>query len=383
MGVPYVTREELFQSPVITGIISQIDTPGSLFQRFYGPSGMNDRVQGRTASWDLFHSTRSVATVRSPRTGPSMRTRKPYGNRTAQMVRLHEKMFIADEDLMRYRPAGGPVGAVDSNGQAYVRQQLQYFSQVFRNAREFMWSRLFRGGFGVKPVGDELQLVEKGAGGVLWDVDYGLPAAHLNQLGGIIGAGWQTSSTDIVNQLMELEKYASRVNGRSPRHIWLNGTTAKYLFENSQLASVTGSSIRIFESLTRREIDPNSRFPDTGYDIMFGALPLYRFHVYNGGLVKAGTAEDFDSQINSSNFEYFIPDDYAIITPDPAEWCGQMEGSEYVRENVTSDMREVYGFNAWSTPVIDPPGREVKQVDNFLPILYEPYSIYFAKVANF
>jgi len=383
MGVPYVTREQLFQSPVITGIISQIDTPGSLFQRTYSSAGMNDRVQGRTASWDLFHNTRSVATVRGPRTGPNLRSRKPYGNRSAQLVRMHEKMFIADEDLMRYRPPGGPVGAVDSAGQAYVRQQLGYFSQVFRNAREFMWSRMFRGGFGVKIVGDDMQLVEKGAGGVVFDVDYGIPAANLNQLGGIINASWATSSTDIINQLMELEKYASRVNGRPPRHIWLNGTTAKYLLENSQLATVTGSSVRIFESLTRREIDPASNFPDTGYEILFGALPLYRFHVYNGGLVKAGTAEDFDSQINSSNFEYFIPDDHVIITPDPGPWCGQIVGSEYIRENVTSDMREVYGFNAWSTPVIDPPGREVKQLDNFLPVLYEPYAVYYAKVANY
>lgn len=383
MGVPYVTREQLFQSPVITGIISQIDTPGSLFQRTYSAAGMNDRVQGRTASWDLFHSTRSVATVRGPRTGPNLRSRKPYGNRSAQLIRMHEKMFIADEDLMRYRPPGGPVGAIDSNGQAYVRQQLEYFSQVFRNAREFMWSRMFRGGFGVKIVGDDMQLVEKGASGVVFDVDYGIPAANLNQLGGIINASWATSTTDIINQLMELEKYASRVNGRPPRHIWLNGTTAKYLLENSQLATVTGSSIRIFESLTRREIDPASKFPDTGYEIMFGALPLYRFHVYNGGLVKAGTAEDFDSQISSSNFEYFIPDDHVIITPDPGNWCGSIVGSEYIRENVTSDMREVYGFNAWSTPVIDPPGREIKQLDNFLPVLYEPFAVHFAKVANY
>jgi hypothetical protein len=72
-----------------------------------------------------------------------------------------------------------------------------------------------------------------------------------------------------------------------------------------------------------------------------------------------------------------------IITPDPGNWCGSIVGSEYIRENVTSDMREVYGFNAWSTPVIDPPGREVKQLDNFLPVLYEPYAVYYAKVANY
>jgi hypothetical protein len=380
MGVPYVSREELFQSPVITNVISQIDVPGSLFQRTYGPSGQQDRVQGRTASWDLFHNTRSIPSVRAPRTGPSMRNRKPYGQRSAQLIRMHEKMFVADEDLMRYRPAGGPIGAVDTAGQAYIKQQLQYFAQIFRNGREFMWSRLFRGGFGVKVVGDEMQLVEKGAGGVLFDVDYGVPAAHTGNLGGIVNASWSNAATDVISQFMELEKYAARVNGRPPRHIWINGTTAKWLFENTQLSTVRGTANRIFDSLSRREIDPMSTYPDTGYDIVFGAMPMYIFHVYNAVLANSGAAEDFDTQISSGSTSLLIPDNVAIITPDPGTWCGTIQGSEYVRENVTSEMREVSGFGAWSTPVIDPPGREVKQVDNFLPVLYEPYAIYYATV---
>jgi hypothetical protein len=74
---------------------------------------------------------------------------------------------------------------------------------------------------------------------------------------------------------------------------------------------------------------------------VFGAIPLYTFHVYNGGLVKAGTAEGFDAQISASNFEPFIPDNSALITPEPGDWLGMMEGSEYVRgkRNGQSDER--------------------------------------------
>jgi hypothetical protein len=108
----FVSREKLFQTPVITRLVSEIDTPGSLLQRVYGltpNSPRSNRVQGRAASWDLFHATRSIATVRAPRTGPAMRNRKPYGTRSAQLVRVHEKLFIGDEDLMRFRPAGAPL----------------------------------------------------------------------------------------------------------------------------------------------------------------------------------------------------------------------------------------------------------------------------------
>lgn len=380
----YVTRESLFKTPIITKVISEIDTPGSLFQRFYGltPGGTQSIIaQGSTASWDLFHSTRSIGTLTARRTGPTTRNRKPYGNRVAQMVRIHEKMIIPDEDLMRYRAAGQPIGTFDQSGQRYVGQQLSYFSQIFRNTREWTVSRMFRGGFGFASNGESFKLTEAGAGGNIGEVDYGIPAAHKNQLGGIIATSWNNAAAEIVSQLMNLEKYAARVNGRPPRHIWLNGTTGQELMNNTQLTNVRGTAMRIFDTLTRREIDPNSRFPDTGYDIIFGALPQYTFHVYNAGLVAPGTSEDFSAQINSSNFQYFIPDEYAIITPDPGDWCGMMEGTEYYRRNVADqNMEEARGMQAWSTPVIDPSGQEIKMLDNFLPVIYEPYAMYYAKV---
>lgn len=382
----YVSREKLFQTPVITGLVSQIDVPGSLFQRFYGLAGRGKPVQGRHTGWDLFHATRSVAGVRSPRSGPAMRDRKPYGSKSAQLLRLHEKMIIFDEDLMRYRPAGAPIGSIDDSGKAYVRQQMGYFSQVFRNTREWAVSRMFRGGFGVKSVGDELLLCESGDADALFTIDYEIPAGHKAQLdvsgsGDIIDTSWDDPAADIVSQFTRLDVQAERVSGYPTRHIWINGNTAQYLFENTQLATVRGTSVRVFDTLSRREIDPASKLPDTGYDIVFGAMPLHRFHVYNGGLVAPGTAENYSSQIASGNYEFFIPDNYAIITPEPsADWCEMHSGSEYIRENVTSSMREVYGMNAWSTPVIDPPGQEVKMVDNFLPVLYIPRALFYAEV---
>jgi len=381
----YVSREKLFQTPVITGLISQIDVPGSLFQRFYGMAGEGRRVQGRHTGWDLFHNTRSIATVRAPRSGPATRSRKPYGSRSSQLLRTHEKMVIFDEDLMRFRPAGAPIGSIDDGGRTYVRQQMRYFSQVFRNTREWAVSRMFRGGFAVKGSGDDMILCEQGDANALFTVDYGLPAGHKARLnvtgaGNIIDTSWSNPAADIVSQITDLDYHAERISGYPTRHIWLNGKTAKYLFENTQLATIRGTSVRIFDTLSRREIDPASQLPDTGYDIVFGAMPLHRFHVYNGGLVTPGTGETFDAQISASNYEYFIPDNYAIITPDPGDWCEMHTGSEYIRENVTRPMREVYGMNGWSTPVIDPNGEEVKMVDNFLPVLYTPRAIFYAEV---
>ncbi len=382
MAPPFYTREQLFQAPTITGIISQIDVPGSLFQRTYVPRGLNERVTGRTASWDLFNNTRSIGTVSAPRAQANTRSRKPYGNRSVQMIRMFEKMPIWDEDLNKYRPPGGQFNQIDEMGLAWVKSQLRFFSTIFRNTREWCLSRMFRGGFSAKISGESFQLVEKGDANAYITVDYGIPAEHTGTVNGIFTDEWDTPATTIVNQFLELDKYHARVNSRPLRHVWLNGTTAQYLMENEQLQSVRGTSMRIFDSITQRPIDENSKLPDTGYDIVFGALPLIRFHVYNQGLVKSGTPEDFASQIDSANFEHFIPDDYIMIHPEPGDWMGMMTGSELVRENLQSEPIMRYGFHGWSMPFLNPSGYEIFQVDNFMPILYEPYAIYYIKVAN-
>lgn len=389
MTKKYITREQLMHTAFITRVLSQIDTPGSLFQNFYrmtaGSPG-SQRVEGRNLGWDLFHATRSMAVGRPPRTGPANKPRKPYGHVSATAYRSHEKLFIPDEELIRYRPAGGPIGSIDQNGATYIRQQLSYMVQKFRNAREFMVSRMFRGGWGVKIVGEDYQLVELDAG--TFNVDVQMPSAHKGVEWKTLTSAadslpWSDVSADIPGQFRALETRAARVHGAPPRHIWLNGDTANYLFSNTQLQNLAGTAFRVFESMTRREIDPNSKYPDTGYDIVFRGMPLYTFHIYNGGLVNAGTSESFDDQISTSNFTKFLPDDYIIVTPEPGGWCGYIEGSELIRRNVTSQAEMAYGFSSWGTPVIDPPGVEYKALDNGLPALYEPYAIYYAKVADY
>lgn len=382
MAPPFYTREQLFQSQTITGIVSQIDVPGSRFQRTYVPAGQNDRVQGRTASWDLFNTTRSIGTISAPRAQANTRSRKPYGQRSVQMIRMFEKMPIYDEDLNKYRVPGGQPNQIDVGGAAWLKSQLEFFAQVFRNTREWCLSRMFRGGFSAKVSGDSYLLCEKNDSDAYITVDYGIPAAHTDTVNGIFTNEWDSPSTDIASQFMELDKYHARVNGRPLRHVWLNGITAKYLLENDQLRSVQGTAVRIFDSMTRAEIDPASQLPDTGYDMVFGAIPLIRFHVYNQGLVKSGTPEDFASQISSSNFETFVPDDYIMIHPDPGRWMGMMVGSEGVRESLNAPLVDRFGYHAWSHPFLNPSGQEIFQVDNFLPILYEPYAIYYLKVAN-
>ena len=318
-----ITIQQLMQTPVITRVVSRIRNPLSLFQNFFGM--------------------------------------------------LHEEIF-------RTRPLGQQFGVVDLNGQSYVNQQISYLTQRFRNSREFMISRMLRGGFGVLQSGESWIPVEKGAG--TFDVDYNLPATHLSQLdlgtgSDIIGTTWLSAGADVVGDVLGINKAFERLHGRALRHIWINSTLFGSLLSNTGLQAVGGTAYRIFDSLSARQQKSVEGIPDTGFDVVFRALPLQTFHVYDG-VLNVNQLTDSDSTANTS---MFIPDQNAIFMPEPSpDWVGWINASEYVKENLMDAGNQVFGFHSWTTNVIDPAGVELKMLDNGLPVLYVPKSIAYGTV---
>ena len=396
MGV--VSRDQLFKTPVITKIISELNTPDDYLQRLLGIQiGTKNKVivDGTTASWDLFHNSRNIGTVSAPYSASNKRQRKPYGQRLANMVRMKEHMLFNDGDFERYRVPGGPVGSIDEYGMNHVKLQLSQFKKIFASTREWVLSRMLRGGFGMKVGSDATTYVlcEVDDASRIITVDSGLPAAHKAQLavksGGAdaIDVSWADASADIINQMMDLDQYSARVSGRPIRHIILNSNTAGHLMKNTQLASVRGTANRLFDSMTGNPVslNPDGSLPAPptayGYKMTFGAMPRHVFHIYDSGTTVPGTAEDFASQISGSNWSPFIPDGYAIFLPEPGDWVGLLEGTEIYRENIMSQPVKARGFTSWSRTVVDPvSGEEVHQLDNFLPVIYEPYAYYYAEV---
>ena len=247
-----ITIQQLMQTPVITRVVSRIKTPMTLFQSFFKMlpgQAATQNVSGRYLGWDIFDKTRLIAEGRAPGTGPSTVQRKAVGHVSAVAFRSFEKINILHEEIFRTRPLGQQFGTVDVNGQNYVNRQLEYMTQRFRNSREFIISRMLRGGFGVKQVGETWVPVEKGAG--TFDIDYGVPSEHLNQLdlgtgSNVIDAGWQTASTNVVKQILNVNRAYERLHGRPLRHIWINSSTFEMLLNNTSLQNVAGTAYRIF-----------------------------------------------------------------------------------------------------------------------------------------
>jgi len=384
-----VTFSEMMQSPVITRIVNRISTPLSLFQQFFGRmSGNNstatDSVKGRDAGWDIFDVTRQFSGARAPETGPRRVVKKPIGHVSAQLMRSHESIVIYDGEVYKTRPLGGQIGStVDLRGQAHVQRQVKFMTQRFRNQREWMYSRMLRGGFNILPSGDNYGLIEYDAsptdGSI--PISYQIPADNLDRLdlgtGADILDDWGTVSNDILGQCYAINKAMTRMHGRPLRHIWVNSSTFVNIQNNTGLQDIGGQAYRVFDSLSRRGNKSAEGIPDAGFDVVFRAMPLWTFHVYDGVLSVDGATDGIEVAENT----LLIPDDYALFLPDPDDtWEGLIDGSEVIAENVLATGREVQGFANWATRIIDPPGFELKFLDNYLPVLYVPTCVAYGNV---
>jgi len=385
VGMSY---DQLFRVPFVMGLISRIQAPGNTISQYYG-LGITGRVaqqiMGRAGQYDIFDGTRSLSPLSSPGAPPTRLNRKPVGTQPITVPRIYNALGIEDEKIFGTRSMGmNQTAPVNSGGQQYFANQIVYAKQRMNNAHEFMASRMFSGGWGMAPASTGSQLLhlaEFNAGGNVVNNATLVPAANRGNVSGLIDSSWDNAGTDLIAQLMSLQVRAAQVNGRRITDIWVNGNTGKHLFTNAVLQAVGGSVYRIWDTLNpASEIGPNQKFPDTGVTVQFRGLPDYKFHIYNQGYVLPGTGEGFTDQIGA-NWRPYIPDNVAIMTPSPGEWCGMVQGSEPVQWNLTQGGSTVVeGFGLGMERAIDPPRTDIKMVYNGAPVLTEPYAVYYATV---
>lgn len=375
-----MSLDQMMRVPFIMGIITRIHPPGSALQRYYGlgpDAPAVQQIKGRVGQYDIFDYSRSLAPMSSPLSPPTRINRKQIGSVPITLPRTYTAIDILIEQVYNTRNIGQQFGPVNGNGDRYVALQSQYSKSRHTSNIEFMASKMFFGGWGVKEFGGHLNLCEADDVAAVAVNDTRIPAAHKTNIGGIIADSWDDPTANLVEQFQELQVRAAMVNGRRITECWLNGNTAKHLFTNTVLQGVGGSVYRIFDTFNpTREIDPASKIPDTGVSVVWRGLPDITFHIYNQGYVLPGTTEAFDQQISSSNWRPFIPDNKAILTPPPGEWCGPVHGSEMVQWSLTSPLEEVYGFGMGIERAIEPPRFDIKMLNNAAPVITEPYAVY-------
>ena len=386
-----VTIHEMTKTPFVLGLFSRLKASGLALSNFYGigpNSAATEVTDKQSLVYDLFDNTRTMARARGPYVGPGKIPPKRIGQGTAHLMRFYEAIPLLYQKLYGMRDLGAQVGTtMTAEGSAYVARQQKYMAQRWMNAVEFMVSRMFRGGFSITVDGDEWQLGELGAGTI--DVSYNVPAAHLTTcaVGGTNGStavfsgNWEDPATDVVEELLEINKASERITGLVQKHVWINSTTYGYLLENTQLSTIRGTANRIFDTQTSKQIQTTDEAREQGFTVMFGAIPQFQFHVYDA--VAHNGSIDKDSE-TFSELSMYIPDNKALITPDPApgDWYGLAVGTEPIRENDVAPVQYVTGLHSWAYPTNDPPGFEQRVLYNACPLLYNPKAFFYATVAS-
>jgi hypothetical protein len=388
MADSYIALSALMSAPVVTRAISTIPVANRRITQFFNltpGSAAIDDVGGHMHSWDIYDNTRDLAYARAVGSGPSTRPMNVVGNVQARIARFHEKTGLINEKIFRKRGIGQPPGTVDISGQNYITREQGQMAQRLANTREFMCSRVFRGGWSYIVRGDDFIPCDLGTSGAIMDVDLKIPAGNKGQLdmlggGAIINTAWSNPAADIIADSLQINSAATELTGLAIRHWWMNSVTFGYLLANTGLKAIAGTSNRMFERWERSPYNNPDGVPDTGYEATFIGLPGIIVHVYDHG----HTIENADG---TRTYTKLFPDDYVAMCPDVSgaglPWIGGANGSEPITETVVSEMREGYGIQAWTEAKTQPGRQELITLDNFIPTPFLPKAILYAKVANF
>jgi hypothetical protein len=362
---------DLLAPQTIRKAMSQLDLPGTSLQTLFGWGLGGDNVarqSGRNFSYDVFNTTRKVATGRAP--AQALGKTKPQGAKhiAATFPRAAEKMQLLDEELLNRRPPGGPDSNLD-RGEVFLTRQEAYLAQRFANLIEFQTAAMLRGSYSYESDGD---LLRHGFAGGETTVSFGVPAGNLDQLdmlgtGNLLDADWATASTDIPAHLHAINAAMIQLTGMGLAHVIVTSIGWQHVVNNTKVQQQGGSVGPVFDTFRRTRAGE--------FTATLRGLPWLTFHVIDYGLeIWDGTSETYTK---------LIEDDHAAFLPEPGRrWVQYLEGSELVTEGPNGPKHERFGFYAYAVPTHDPSGWELCAVLNGIPALYTPEAVAYGLITG-
>jgi len=240
---------------------------------------------------------------------------------------------------------------LDVKGQKEVNRQFEFLSYRKRQFKSAVLAKLLSAG--VAYFDSDYMLLESSSGAdTSKTIDWGVSANHKTTLNGIIGTDyWDLAATKIMTQLDNLRIQSEAENVEKPRHIWQNSTAKAYLRENTELKSF----------LTLNSARAEAVLNGLGDEL---ELNDYVWHFYDGTYIGA----------DGTTTRKFIPDNKAIITPDPGPWLKYIETSELIPTEANIDgsvqtalgwFMEMYGDYTYAAVEHNPPRLDIFDGTNF------------------
>ena len=370
--------QDVLSPEVVLREISRIQLPGTVLSDLFGwglasrdPANMSGNMIDyplRDGSYDVFSRTKNAGTGRVPGTANGLIKPQKAGRVKFTIPRLAEQIALTDEELVNRRQLGQAVTVIDSMGENYIMRQKRYMAELVGNMIEFQTAALLRGSYTFDQVGDELRNAFTGGEET---IDFQIPAGNKNQLdmlgaGAIVGASWATASTNLVNDVYQVNQAMNALTGMGVEHAICNGVTIQYLLNNDFIKAQAGTSNTPFEQFER---SGPGRFT-----IVFRAIPWVKWHIIEYGLnLWDGSSAFAETVLIANDNVTFLP------TPNPP-WVQYLNGGEVVTEGPNGTRAFRSGFYAYGFPAWNPSGWNLCTVHNGFPALYIPQAIATADV---
>jgi hypothetical protein len=287
---------------------------------------------------------------------------KGITERTATMIHSFENHMHDVPTLMMLQNLDNP--QVQQMGQQIVDAQTVQFREGFNNLEKA--AIMMALGLGTIYFDASGNLLPSSSGALI-TVDFQIPAANKNQIGGIIGASWATASTPILGDIAAIKRLSLKDTGYPIEHAFYGSAIIDYLLANTQVLALIGGGGELNARIASGEI-PNG----------FAGIP--QWHASNGAFFmdNDGTVQDI------------IEADGVVFTPEPSrDWWEIMEGSFPVPNSLTiaadasgaiPNFNKVYGPFSYAEIKTDPPGIKHLAGHTFLPVLKVPKAVYICHV---
>jgi hypothetical protein len=363
---------ELLAPEVILREVSRIKLPGTILSDIFGwglsarnPDKQNGNIINydlRDGRYDVFNRTRELATASTPGTQNTNIKPQKVGDVRFTIPRSAEQMPLTHEQLVNRRQTGSAVTVVDAMGANYIDRQKQYMMMRVANMIEFQCAAMMRGSYTFDQEGDELRQGFTGGGTT---IEFQIPANNKNQLNGIIGTSWATTSTDIPGDVMAVNQACNDLTGMGVEHAVLNSNTWQYVINNLKIQAQAGTSNTPFQSYTRT--GPGA------FSATLRAIPWLQWHVVDYSLSIWNGSALADTRL--------IADDQVTFFPQPdSSWCQYLNGGEVVTEGPRGNAAFRHGFYAYGYESWNPSGWNLCTTHNGIPCLYIPGAIFNADV---
>jgi hypothetical protein len=329
------------------------------------PSFMSttERVPGNRATVRMFESSRQNAQGVPYGNDPIRRQLKQIAEKPVVLWHSFQEAHFDMTILSMLENFDNPEH--QELGRQVISQQSMEFAREIRNVKMSMIYSLLANGKIWFDSNYNLLPSASGAESNL-TIDFSVPSGNKDQIGGIIGTTWATTTVDIPGDIKAIKNLARQTSGHPLKYAFYGTNVFSYLANNDFCENVINGSPQLASTFASYEIPP-------------GFL----------GLTWIPVSEAFFADSTGTN-QTFFGADTVVFTPEPdPSWYSIIEGSYAVPKSVnlgsdamavSSNFDNVYGDFSFARISMPTPGINYYMGTTCLPVLKVPAAIFIADV---